>query len=101
MREVRVFELEHGEPVTAWRVARPSIFKMISGKVWLTVEGEHEDHWLAAGQSIELARGSVAWVSAGREGARFALASGSQRKLPTLLLGWLIPAWLARRPGVV
>ncbi|MEX3814127.1 DUF2917 domain-containing protein [Paraburkholderia sp. BR13439] len=101
MREVRVFELEHGEPVTAWRVARPSIFKMISGNVWLTVEGEHEDHWLAAGQSIELARGSVAWISAGREGARFALASGSQRKLPALLLGWPIPAWLARRPGVV
>ncbi|MBB5427689.1 quercetin dioxygenase-like cupin family protein [Paraburkholderia atlantica] len=101
MREVRVFELEHGEPVTAWRVARPSIFKMISGNVWLTVEGEHEDHWLAAGQSIELARGSVAWISAGREGARFALASGSARKLPALLFGWPIPTWLARRPGVV
>ncbi|MPW09713.1 DUF2917 domain-containing protein [Paraburkholderia sp. CNPSo 3155] len=101
MREVRVFELEHGEPVTAWRVARPSIFKMISGNVWLTVEGEHEDHWLAAGQSIELARGSVAWISAGREGARFALASGSARKPPALLFGWPIPTWLARRPGVV
>ncbi|ADG16494.1 DUF2917 domain-containing protein [Paraburkholderia atlantica] len=101
MREVRVFELEHSEPVTAWRVARPSIFKMISGNVWLTVEGEHEDHWLAAGQSIELARGSVAWISAGREGARFALASGSARKLPALLFGWPIPTWLARRPGVV
>ncbi|MGF6699921.1 quercetin dioxygenase-like cupin family protein [Paraburkholderia sp. MM5496-R1] len=101
MREVRVFELEHGEPVTAWRVARPTIFKVISGNVWLTVEGEHEDHWLAAGQSIELARGSVAWISAGRAGARFALASGSERRLPRLLFGWPMPAWLARRPGVV
>ena len=101
MREVRVFELEHGEPVTAWRVARPSIFKVVGGNVWLTVEGDHEDHWLAAGQSIELARGSVAWISAGEAGARFALASGSERKLPKLLFGWPMPGWLGRRPSAV
>ncbi|MBC8751166.1 quercetin dioxygenase-like cupin family protein [Paraburkholderia sp. WC7.3g] len=101
MREMRVFELEHGEPVTAWRIARPAIFKVVSGNVWLTVEGHHEDHWLAAGESIELARGSVAWVSAGQAGARFALASGSERNLPTLLFGWPMPGWLARRPGAV
>ncbi|EEA02145.1 conserved hypothetical protein [Burkholderia sp. H160] len=99
MREVRVFELEHGEPATSWRVARPSIFKVISGNVWLTVEGEHEDHWLAAGESIELARGSVAWISAGEEGARFALAGGSDRKLPKQPFGWPIPGWLTRRAG--
>jgi quercetin dioxygenase-like cupin family protein len=101
MREVRIFELEQGEPVMAWRVARPSLFKVISGNIWLTVEGDHADHWLAAGQSIELARGSVAWVSAGQEGARFALASGSERKLRKLLFGWPIPGWLARRPSTV
>ena len=33
MREVRIFELEHGEPVAAWRVARPSTFKVISGEI--------------------------------------------------------------------
>jgi quercetin dioxygenase-like cupin family protein len=101
MREVRVFELEHHEPVTAWRVARPSVFKMISGNVWLTVEGEHKGHWLAAGESIGLARGSVAWISAGQAGARFALASGSERRLPKLLFGWPMPGWLVRRPGAV
>ncbi|MCC8403670.1 DUF2917 domain-containing protein [Paraburkholderia sp. MMS20-SJTN17] len=99
MREVRVFELEHGEPVTAWRVARPTIFKVISGNVWLTVEGEHQDYWLAAGESIELARGSVAWISAERAAARFALAGASERKLPKLPLGWPMPGWLARRAG--
>ena len=40
MREVRIFEMEHDEPAAAWRVARPSIFKVISGEIWLTVEGE-------------------------------------------------------------
>jgi quercetin dioxygenase-like cupin family protein len=101
MREVRVFELEHDEPVTAWRVTRPSVFKVISGNLWLTVEGEHEDHWLAAGESIDLVRGSVAWISAGQTGARFALASGSERKLPALPFGWPMPGWLARRPAAV
>ena len=56
MREVRIFELEHGEPAAAWRVARPSTFKVISGEIWLTVEGDSEDHWLATGESVELPR---------------------------------------------
>lgn len=99
MREVRIFELEHGEPAAAWRVARPSIFKVISGEIWLTIEGDSVDHWLATGQSIELPRRAVAWVSAGQAGARFALASGSEhtvarppRGFP--MLGWL-PRWLS------
>jgi hypothetical protein len=40
MREVRIFELEHSEPAAAWRVARPSTFKVTSGQVWLTIDGE-------------------------------------------------------------
>jgi len=101
MREVRIFELEPGEPAAAWRVGRPATFKVISGEIWLTVEGEHDDHWLATGESIELAKGSVAWISAGSGGARFALACGSEHKLQKALLGWPMPGWLARRPSVV
>lgn len=98
MREVRIFELEHGEPTAAWRVARPSIFKVISGEIWLTIEGHSEDHWLAAGESIELPRRAVAWISTGQTGARFALASGSlysaTRPTPRVpVLSWL-PRWL-------
>ena len=87
MREVRIFEMEHDEPAAAWRVARPSVFKVISGEIWLTVEGENGDHWLATGQSIELPRGALAWVSAGRAGARFALASWSERAVTRPLSG--------------
>jgi len=101
MREVRIFELEQGEPAAAWRVARPAMFKVLSGQIWLTVEGEHDDHWLATGESIELPKGAVAWISAGSAGARFALASGSEHKLSKPLSGWPMPGWLARRPSVV
>ncbi|HEY2022997.1 DUF2917 domain-containing protein [Paraburkholderia sp.] len=101
MREVRIFELEQSEPAAAWRVARPSTFKVISGEVWLTVEGESDDHWLAVGESIELAKGSVAWISTGPAGARFALASGSRGQSRKPLSGWPMRGWLARRPSVV
>ena len=94
MREVRIFEMEHDEPAAAWRVARPSVFKVISGEIWLTVAGEGEDHWLATGESIELPRRAVAWVSAGHAGARFALASGSERSTTRPAAGWL-PRWLS------
>ncbi|CAB3672414.1 hypothetical protein LMG22037_02014 [Paraburkholderia phenoliruptrix] len=99
MREVRIFELEHEEPATAWRVARPSTFKVISGEIWLTVEGDSEDYWLAAGESVELPRGAVAWISAGQAGARFALASGSERGATKPTRGASLPNWLPRWLG--
>jgi quercetin dioxygenase-like cupin family protein len=96
MREVRIFELEHGELASAWRVARPSHFKVISGEIWLTIEGDSEDHWLATGESIELPRRAVAWISAGQAGARFALASGSERTVARPMLGLPRLSWLPR-----
>ncbi|MFM0034308.1 DUF2917 domain-containing protein [Paraburkholderia strydomiana] len=98
MREVRIFELEQGEPVTAWRVVRPSTFKVLSGEIWLTVEGRSEDHWLAAGESVELPRRALAWISAGQGGARFSLASGSEQAAPkpglSLPAFGRLPRWL-------
>ncbi|ASL44806.1 hypothetical protein bAD24_I15075 [Burkholderia sp. AD24] len=96
MREVRIFELEQGEPVAAWRVARPSIFKVISGEIWLTVEGETMDHGLATGESVELPRHAVAWISAGQAGARFAVASGSEHVAAKLIPGLSMFGWLPR-----
>ncbi|WP_144148173.1 DUF2917 domain-containing protein [Paraburkholderia sp. BCC1884] len=101
MREVRIFELEHGEPASAWRVARPTIFKVVSGEIWLTVEGDSEDHWLATGESIELPRRAVAWISAGHAGARFAMASGSERASVRPIAGLSVLNWLPRWLGAV
>jgi quercetin dioxygenase-like cupin family protein len=73
MREIRTFELEHGEPATAWRVAQPLVLDVMAGEVWLTVEGDAEDYWLAAGESFELPKGALAWLSGGNNGARLSL----------------------------
>jgi quercetin dioxygenase-like cupin family protein len=73
MREIRTFELEHDEPASAWRVAQPLAVNVLTGELWLTVEGDAEDYWLAPGDSFELPRGAIAWLSAGRGGARLSL----------------------------
>ncbi|MGA7782257.1 MAG: DUF2917 domain-containing protein [Paraburkholderia sp.] len=79
MREIRTFELEHGEPAAAWRAAQPLVLQVMAGELWLTVEGDSEDYWLSAGETFELSRGTLAWVSAGQRGARLALSFASAR----------------------
>jgi hypothetical protein len=76
MREIRTFELEHGEPAAALHAAQPLVLEVRAGQIWLTVEGDATDYWLAAGELFALPRGSRAWVSSGCAGARFALAFG-------------------------
>jgi quercetin dioxygenase-like cupin family protein len=98
MREIRTFELEHGEPAAAWHVTRPLILTAAEGEVWLTLEGDSEDYWLAPGRPFTLPAGARAWVSAGRNGARFALAfasAGPGADPPTVprARGWM-PRWL-------
>jgi len=94
MREIRTFELEHGEPATAWRVAQPLVLKVMAGEIWLTVEGDSEDYWLAAGDTFELPRGSRAWVSAGRRDARLALMfAGCVERMRTMAASRSRPFW--------
>jgi quercetin dioxygenase-like cupin family protein len=77
MREIRTFELDHGEPAAAWRVVQPLTLQVMAGQVWVTVEGDLRDYWLAAGDTFELKRGERVWVSAGQGGTRLVLAFGS------------------------
>lgn len=77
MREIRTFELDHGEPATAWCVAQPLTLQVMAGQVWLTVEGDQRDYWLASGDTFVLNRGERVWVSAGQGGTRLALAFAS------------------------
>ncbi|MEX3948225.1 DUF2917 domain-containing protein [Paraburkholderia sp. EG287B] len=76
MREIRIFELEHGEPVETWRLAQAMQLHVSEGELWLTIAGDAGDYWLRAGESIGLAAGVCVHVSAGHEGARFVLALG-------------------------
>jgi len=76
MREIRIFEMEYGEPVESWRLAEAMHLHVSEGELWLTIAGDSGDYWLRAGESIRLVAGVRVHASAGREGARFALALG-------------------------
>lgn len=76
MREIRIFELEHGEPAETWRLAQAMQLHVSEGELWLTLGGDAGDYWLRSGESIRLAAGARVYLSAGREGARFVLALG-------------------------
>lgn len=77
MREIRIFELEYEEPAHALRLARPLHLQVSKGELWLTVDGDPADYWLRAGDALTLAGGASVRISAGRPGARFAMASGA------------------------
>ena len=103
MREIRTFELDHGEPAAAWRVTQALTLQVMAGEVWLTVQGDLRDYWLSAGETFDLKRGEQAWVSAGPGCARLALAfaSGSEgvQIRPAATRAWqsvrsLMPRWL-------
>ncbi|WP_322056836.1 DUF2917 domain-containing protein [Paraburkholderia sp. J63] len=76
MREIRIFELEHGEPAETWRLAQAMQLHVSEGELWLTLGGDTDDYWLRAGESIRLAAGARVYLSAGGGGARFMLALG-------------------------
>ena len=76
MREIRIFELEHGEPAETWQLAQAMQLHVSEGELWLTIGGDAHDYWLRAGESMTLVAGARVWLSAGDDGARFVLALG-------------------------
>jgi hypothetical protein len=113
MREIRIFELEHQEPVQTWRLAQPLQLHVSEGELWLTMAGDADDYWLRKGESLALPGGTAVHLSAGQAGARFVLALGGAsanerpveaRSVAAMLAGalrdWASRAgWRARAAG--
>ncbi|SAL77494.1 hypothetical protein AWB71_05480 [Caballeronia peredens] len=94
MREIRTFELDRRDAPTGWFIDRPQTLRVMRGQIWLTIEGEADDHWLDAGASVELEPFKTIWVSGAQDESRFALASVSTH---TRSLSEIARAWFARR----
>jgi hypothetical protein len=92
MREIRTFELDRRDAPTRWVIDRPQTLRVTRGQVWLTIEGEADDHWLNAGASVELKAYTTIWVSGTKDASWFSLSSTSSRNL-----GQIVRAWFARR----
>jgi hypothetical protein len=69
MREIRRFELD-ADLCIARRVVGDCALEVEAGRVWLTIEHDPADYWLAPGARLSLARGQRIWLSAEAGGAR-------------------------------
>src|SRR5690606_1711856 len=74
MQELRDFELDQAGTPVSWRARPGQRIVARDGNIWLTVEGQHSDVWLAPGQSFALPEGAWVWISADAPRARFTLA---------------------------
>jgi hypothetical protein len=96
MREIRTFELDRRDAPTRWVIDRPQTLRVTRGQIWLTIEGETDDHWLDAGESVELAAYSTIWVSGTKDASWFSLASDSTHT-GARGVAQIARAWFARR----
>ncbi|MDR5761492.1 DUF2917 domain-containing protein [Caballeronia sp. LZ035] len=96
MREIRTFELDGREAPARWIIDRPQTLRVTRGQIWLTIEGQTDDHWLGAGDSVELPPYTTIWVSGNREASWFSMASTSA-PVRTRGPGDMLRAWFGRR----
>ncbi|WP_230414324.1 DUF2917 domain-containing protein [Collimonas silvisoli] len=59
--------------------------RVVSGRVWVTFEGQPEDHWLHAGRSLRLLPGRMVVVEADPGNSRITLNRKPQRGGMTVL----------------
>lgn len=59
--------------------------RVVSGRVWVTFEGQPEDHWLHAGRSLALLPGRMVVVEADPGNSRIALSRKPQRGAMVIL----------------
>lgn len=83
--------LAPGQALTLAAARTPRRLVVIGGRLWLTISGGTDDHWLGAGEGLTLAAGQEAVVEAWRE-ASFQLlhAAPKRRAAAKPARGWRI-----------
>ncbi|MGA3250711.1 MAG: hypothetical protein ABSD12_21590 [Paraburkholderia sp.] len=76
MREIRTFELDHGEPAAAWRITQALTLQVMAGEVWLTVQGDLRGVPLTE----QIVTGVTAWI---RSRANISSRSSKTTSTPT------------------
>ena len=65
----RCFEIQAGHAVSG-TAAQARTLRVASGRVWVTVEGERDDFWLRAGDSVSVAPGRLVVIEADQGASR-------------------------------
>lgn len=85
--------LASGQALTLAAVRGPRRLVVTQGRLWVTVAGQPDDHWLCSGEGLTLAGGQAAVVEAWPEAAFQLLQPAAPRRGPRPMLGWrLVPA---------
>ena len=85
--------LQPGQALTLGAARTPRRLVVTCGRLWLTVSGGADDHWLAAGEGFTLAAGRAAVVEAWPEAAFQLLQPAAPQRAARPALGWrLAPA---------
>jgi hypothetical protein len=80
--------LAPGQALTLAAARAPRRLVVTSGRLWATVSGGTDDHWLGAGEGLTLAAGQQAVVEAWPE-AQFQLLQPAPQQRPALTAaGW-------------
>lgn len=67
---------------------KPQMLRVVSGRVWLTVEGVPHDYWLDAGDTFEVMPGRLVVIEADTRDSRLAIpAPTANSVLASLLVG--------------
>ncbi len=98
----------HGGPISLsgaqrWQVPAAGCLRVVAGAVWLTRDGDLDDHWLMPGQCLALPRGARVTAEPARAGQRARLVWQAQppsgAALPALLRVIVGERLLARLGG--
>lgn len=82
-------QLKLGQALTLAAARGPRRLVVTSGRLWLTVSGGTDDHWLRSGEGLTLAAGQEAVVEAWPEAAFQLLQPVPQRRRVALrAAGW-------------
>lgn len=72
-------QLNPGQALTLAAARGPRRLVVTSGRLWLTVTGGSDDHWLGSGEGLTLAAGQAAVVEAWPEAAFQLLQPAARR----------------------
>lgn len=90
------FTVEAGQTVSGI-VEQPRTLRILSGRVWITVEGISQDYWLAAGDMLTVAPGRLIVVEADRHASRIDTQLAARQCEPADVRMRMRIGWLAQR----
>lgn len=89
MNERFTTQLQCGQALTLAAARGPRRLVVSHGRLWLTISGSRDDHWLRSGEGLTLAAGQTAVVEAWPEATFQLLQPVPQRQRATRpSLGW-------------